>query len=267
MKNGINIFCLALLVIVGLVSCHKEDVLELPKANFSNFPKPFGKGTFAFKCTYTGNGQLQISDHDTIVLPLDSNLHFELFNFFKWDVDEWYVFNEFVLIEMDAKTPYKQWIELQNELRKLNLLRVVILTNSPDSITGIRKQLPPIWVEEEVYFHPDYLERFPLPPPPPQFHLSKYDTLSTAYFEIELDQIAVYSEAGQRIDFSEFVESNENVMCRYKENSIETFQQYVQITDFIFSTIYQAREERMFKDSLTRKQVKKIYPIRMLAIK
>ncbi len=240
-----------------LISCQEKKQLTLPDSEYYNMEIfPSTNLLNRIDVLQINEDSVQIVYADTQIFAIDSNLHFNIFKSAKIKIPHGYCKSRIATISFDKKTNYETILLIKNELRKLGIYHISLLTSENK---GIHFFLPPL--SENERRHPFVSENQLFPPAPPSFE--KDTTILTLTITHDNGQIQIMSPEFKPVKLKKILTEAGKVILHIDLTEDNTYQDYVNILSTIFETYRNVRAKEIVENGLTEQQAIKKYPMRM----
>lgn len=196
--------------------------------------------------------------NDTSLVKFDSSFHLLLYQDFL--SDDFYSEPCRVYLELDRQTSYLLVQKLLDQLRKVGLLGVKFRVNRQDFI-GFKS--PPMSIEENTNLDSS-IHLIPAPPPPPTPD-SAVKNSSIVLISHRNGHVKLWLDNNEVADLKSLILENKDLIIIYGLDSSNTYDDFIQVIDLVFCSFNEVRKEIIHTDSLTMKEARSAYPLRMLS--
>lgn len=249
-----------LILISLLISCQEKSQLTLPDTEYYNMEiLPTTHLINRVDLIQINDDSVQVAYGDTQIFAIDSNLHFHVFKSTKIELPKEYFNSFYTTISFDRETSYRSILIIKNELRKLGLYNIVLLTTENKAISF---RLAPLSQKEMNNRHPFNIKSHLLPPgAPPKI---KNDTVKNT-LEITHNNggIHVSDNKGRSVSLQEELEKKEKLIIILKMSDKNNYQDYLNILGTVLKTYRNARAKLIIEKGYSEREAKKKYPIRI----
>jgi len=240
-----------------LISCQEKEQLTLPDSEYYNMEIfPSTNLLKRIDVLQINKDSVQVAYADTQIFAIDSNLHVNIFKSAKIDIPHDYSKMRIATISFDKKTKYETILLIKNELRKLGIYHISLLTSENK---GIHFFLPPL--SENERRHPFVSENQLFPPAPPSFE--KDTTILTLTITHDNGQIQITNSDYEPVELKKMLTEVEDLILHINLTENNTYQDYVNILGTILKTYRSARAKEVVENGLTERQAIKKYRIQM----
>lgn len=253
-----------LLCVCLVAGCKQPETFPilLPESNYHN-DKYDNKGFDHFLTITQYSDTSVLLEYDTsIIATIDSSLHAKMFGLVSHAIYDYGLMLKARLL-LDREMPISTYKQLLLECRKIDLRNIWMMT--ADSLP-VSMMVYPIFRRDEIYFDPEAMLQLPPPPPvPPTFDLLQRPNLK---IDISHEHIRISDFQDSVIsDFKNYLMDNPKTFNIYQFEPSCTYQDYVTLQSFLFSTINAIRQEAAEADTtLSERDIRRLHPMRSLDI-
>jgi hypothetical protein len=247
-----------------LTACSEDTKTELPRATYrSLYLDKEQVEQRSLRLSQKGIDSVVVEYATSLVVALDSNLHYNAESVFL-EADRLHSFRaNGALLFFDKHTPWSAIRTVKTELAKVTELAHVFMVSETE---GIQMVSTPFVEGNEPYIHPKSLwADYPLPPSPPIPSTKELlDSDNGILLRVKNDKVSLSSNGNPVLNLDSVITYNDRYAIVYEMNDENTYQDFITAIDYVFSCANGLRDAAIKSDSISTREAKRRFPIRMV---